>query len=108
MKNLLFQTILILFTIACNQQGVKQSDSMKEKKSKIHIPPKVTFLSDLPDSLQPRITYLDKVPKPVTKTITLPPPLRTYIDSITGDPIPPGIQGVSFVQHFNTDNGLAM
>lgn len=78
----------------------------EEEKAVTPIAPKVTVLADLPDSLQPKVTYLNTSPKPDTKTITIPPPGSIFMDSVTGQPIPPAAQGKALFTHYTTEEGL--
>ncbi len=69
--------------------------------------PKVTVLADLPDSLQPVVTYLKDLPEPETRVFSIPPPAKTFIDSVTRLPLPPELHGRGFFTNYTSDDGLA-
>ena len=55
--------------------------------------PKVTILANLPDSSQPKVYLLAKMPKPFIKSNPQPPVVYSCIDSITHKPLAPEVQG---------------
>lgn len=96
--------IIVLSLISCHQ---KETPAFTKNDRRDSIPaPEVTVLADLPDSLRPLVTYLDKSPKPVTTQFTIPPPTEIFIDSMTGDNIPAIAQGIGFFKNYNTEQGL--
>ncbi|MEP7324194.1 MAG: two-component regulator propeller domain-containing protein, partial [Saprospiraceae bacterium] len=106
MKKLFVLGCLTIFIIlcSCSQEG-HQNKEKERIKDKFTMPGK-TILADLPDSLQPKVTYLDDVPKPTSKKITIPPPSKTFIDPRTGVQFPPYAQGYGSFTNYTTEDGL--
>jgi signal transduction histidine kinase/ligand-binding sensor domain-containing protein len=69
-------------------------------------PPKVTVLADLPDSLRPKVIYLDQQPKPITNVFSIPQPSKSFVDSLTGLPLAPYMHGTGFFTHYTSEDGL--
>ncbi len=134
MRKLTFIFTWAVFMLSCtNQEKKQQVLTTSENKP---VPPHLTILSDLPDSLQPKITYLANAAQP--KTISVPTGgSRTYTPQNTNGKIklmPPtqkflpvlrnsdgtiirdghdgtfvmGEGGTSNFRYFTTDNGLAL
>ena len=61
--NQLFWVLIVLIGFSCT---TKQKDHAIENKVKqdILVPVQVTVINNLPDSLQPKIVFLDKMPAP--------------------------------------------
>ena len=101
----LFPLSILLFLYSCSDKEPLSNPAVSKVDS--FPPPKVTILADLPDSLQPKVVYLDKVPKPKTHIFTIPPPTKTFVNSVTGLALPLCAQGLSSFTHFDSDDGLA-
>ena len=116
--NQLFLMLIVLIGFSCT---TKQEDHAIENKLKqdILVPVQVTVINNLPDSLQPKTVFLDKMPAPrvvaisqsggVTKML---PVLQnengeTILDA-EGKPYIMGDGGKSNFTNFTTDNGLAL
>ncbi|HLP93661.1 MAG TPA: two-component regulator propeller domain-containing protein [Saprospiraceae bacterium] len=118
--NLMNQSFILflsaLFLYSCNtQQEHKKSENATSQDTLV--PLQVTFIADLPDSLQPKTIELNKIPgakvsKAVAgKTIMLPVLQNengeTIVDS-EGQPFLMGDGGKSYFHSFTTDDGLAL
>ena len=94
----------VLFLIACSDK--QTPDALDSKQTDSLSLPQVTYLADLPDSLQPKVTYLDQGPKPVTKIFPIPTPTRTFIDPLTGRLLPPDVHGEGFFTAYTTGSSF--
>ena len=113
---ILFLSLIILFS--CN---TKQDNQVSETAAIVQqdtlAPLQETVLADLPDSLQPKIIYLDKMPAPKVaqagKAETKPLAVlqnekgEPILDP-SGNPFIMGEGGKSNFTTFTTDNGLAL
>ena len=115
------QLFLLLIVLVGSSCTPKQEDHAIDNKLKQDtlVPIQVTVIKSLPDSLQPKTVFLDKVPAPkvvavsknagVTKML---PVLQnekgeTILDA-EGKPFIMGDGGISNFTNFTTDNGLAL
>ncbi len=94
----------ILFLASCSGKHENQPEAIINKD--VIKPPRVTILSDLPDSLKPKVTYLKDVPKPVVTKLGKPVLKKSFIDSITGMPIPQEAIGRANFTTYGSDDGL--
>ncbi|MCB0700462.1 MAG: hypothetical protein KDC11_11460 [Chitinophagaceae bacterium] len=119
--------LILIFTVACTN---RQATVSVEKAQDSIIPPKVTVLADLPDSLQPRVVMLDTMPKPEKyimprkgtirygNRVLTPPekhPLPVLKDrkgdvvkNKEGQPYLLGTGGIGHFKTLTTDDGLTM
>ena len=95
-------SLLLLASCAGKQQNHPTSATPQD----VIKPPRITILSDLPDSLKPKVTYLKDVPKPVVTKLGKPILKKSFIDSITGLPIPQEAIGRANFTTFGSDEGL--
>lgn len=92
MKSVLHFFTIYLF-VSCSNRPSPIAEA--ERPQVKPIPPQVTFLANLPDSLQPKITFLKDVPPPI----------------VTAGNILPTIKPAGFTAHmkaYTTEQGLAL
>jgi signal transduction histidine kinase/ligand-binding sensor domain-containing protein len=120
----LFYFVLILLLQYSCRPGSKPV--VNKKITTQYQPPKVTVLAQLPDSLQPTVVYIDKMPKPQTITVPTkaggsyinktdnqhqvvplyPPAVHSFIDPITKKPLSMEEQGIGSFKNYTSDDGL--
>jgi len=93
-----------LFFVSCSDK--QQNLTPTTNHQNVIKPPRITILSDLPDSLKPKVTYLKDVPKPIVTKLGKPVLKKSFIDSITGMPIPQEAIGKANFTSFGSDEGL--
>ena len=110
--------LLMVVFFACNPKQEEKASNIKTQGDSL-VPFQVTVLAELPDSLQPQIFLLEKMPKPAsmvvpkTGSITKMLPVlqnekgQTILDA-DGKPYIMGDGGRSNFTNFTTDNGLAL
>jgi ligand-binding sensor domain-containing protein/signal transduction histidine kinase len=77
---------LFFVVFSCNtQQGNAPAVEKATTKQESAAPPQVISIAGLPDSLQPKTTYLDKVPKPLTVVIAQKEGGSYFINRPNGD-----------------------
>jgi len=94
----------IFFLASCSGKQQAQPPA-GIKKDVITLPP-ITILSDLPDSLKPKVTYLKDVPKPSVIKLGKPELKKSFIDPVTGKTIPAEAIGRANFTTFGSDDGL--
>ncbi|MBK7805703.1 MAG: hypothetical protein IPJ51_05320 [Saprospiraceae bacterium] len=110
--------LVLCIVFSCNNKQENQiSKTADLEKQNTFAPSQVTKIANLPDSLQPKIISLHKMPKPTTVSagkgeIKMLPVLQnekgeTILDP-NGRPFILGDGGKSNFTHFTTDNGLAL
>jgi len=110
--------LVLCIVFSCNNKQENQiSKTADLEKQNSLAPSQVTVIANLPDSLQPKIISLNKMPKPITVSagkgeIKMFPVLqnekgKTILDP-DGKPFILGDGGKSNFTHFTTDNGLAL
>jgi len=95
-------SLLLLASCAGKQQNHPTAATPQD----VIKPPRITILSDLPDSLKPKVTYLKDVPKPVVTKLGKPVLKKSFIDSITGMPIPQEAIGRANFTTYGSEDGL--
>jgi len=95
----------LFFLFSCSEKQPQSQPTGTKTDSLAR--PQITYLADLPDSLQPKVTYLEHGPKPVTKIFSIPTPTKTFIDKATGLLLPPEVHGEGFFTSLTTEDGLA-
>ncbi len=58
--------LLLAILFSCTNEQHRKNASLGVSKQDTFLPPHITILADLPDSLQPKVTMLDTAPKPRT------------------------------------------
>jgi ligand-binding sensor domain-containing protein/signal transduction histidine kinase len=116
-NHLFFMLVLCIVSSCNNKQENQISKTADLEKQNTFAPSQVTKIANLPDSLQPKIISLHKMPKPITVSagkgeIKMLPVLQnekgeTILDP-DGKPFILGDGGKSNFTHFTTDNGLAL
>lgn len=94
----------IIFLTSCS--GKQQNHPAIAIHNDVIKQPLVTILSDLPDSLKPKVTYLKDVPKPSVRKLGKPDLKKSFTDSITGLTIPPEAIGRANFTTFGSNDGL--
>src|SRR5258706_16132403 len=100
-----FFLISLFFIFACSQNNRKEERAAIKQNNLV---PQITILATLPDSIKPKVNYLQKAPKPLT---ILNPKLsvtHSFIDSITHTVIAPEAQGIGLFTNYNTEQGLPL
>ncbi len=113
--------LLILISITQFFSSCSQTDDTKEKVTKAGaiLPPRITILSQLPQSKKPKVIFLADGPQPIEARFSgvkvekknaenFPNQTQSFINAYTKMPITADAQGKGFFTTYNTDNGLAL
>lgn len=127
MNHRLIAALSLFFLCACNSDREVESNAKTNDREPVAAV-KITVLTDLPDSLQPKTTFLKNAPRPQTVVVPrnaggsynvltngkvrqiklLPPTVHRFTNSLTHRALPVELQGIADFTNFTSRDGLAV
>ena len=123
-----FNQIILILAVGAMFSSCYENKKQQTTSQDTLLPPKVTVLANLPDSIKPTETFLENSTQPLTVLIPatkggsyitqnpggpvriqlLPAMTHTFVDPVTHLPVLPEVQGTGFFTTYATDKGLAL